>query len=118
LIQPEEDVADMLFKAGSKSQFLDGQIHPIWVGRYCIGIVRVQDRLIAFLSACPHRSAELVQGKLENEVLTCPWHEWRFDLATGRCMTNPHANLNLFNVTLEGDEVYVEVPDSFADSIS
>ncbi len=37
---------------------------------------------------CPHRNADLaVFGEIEGCTLTCTLHGWRFDLATGRCLT-------------------------------
>lgn len=38
--------------------------------------------------ACPHRQADLsVFGEIEDGVLVCTLHGWRFDLATGDCLT-------------------------------
>ena len=38
---------------------------------------------------CPHRNADLaVFGEVEDCTLTCTLHGWRFDLATGRCLTS------------------------------
>ena len=37
---------------------------------------------------CPHLRADLAQaGTVENGILTCSLHDWKFDLATGRCLT-------------------------------
>jgi UDP-MurNAc hydroxylase len=37
---------------------------------------------------CPHRNADLaVFGEIEGCELVCTLHGWRFDLATGRCLT-------------------------------
>ena len=34
---------------------------------------------------CPHRQADLTRfGEIDDGVLTCSLHHWRFDLATGR----------------------------------
>ncbi len=38
---------------------------------------------------CPHLRADLTKfGSVEGGVLTCALHGWRFDLATGRCLTS------------------------------
>jgi UDP-MurNAc hydroxylase len=38
---------------------------------------------------CPHLRADLSKfGSVENGVLTCALHGWRFDLTTGRCLTS------------------------------
>jgi UDP-MurNAc hydroxylase len=45
---------------------------------------------------CPHRQADLtVFGEIEDGVLTCTLHGWRFDLATGRCMTAADRSLRV-----------------------
>jgi nitrite reductase/ring-hydroxylating ferredoxin subunit len=41
-------------------------------------------RLLAAQSFCPHLLGPLFQGTLSGETVTCPWHEWRFSLETGR----------------------------------
>ncbi|GAA3519042.1 Rieske 2Fe-2S domain-containing protein [Actinocatenispora rupis] len=38
---------------------------------------------------CPHLKADLTRfGKIEDGVLTCQMHGWKFDLASGRCITS------------------------------
>jgi len=41
-------------------------------------------RLVAAQSFCPHMQGPLFQGTIAGETVTCPWHEWRFSLATGK----------------------------------
>ena len=47
-------------------------------------IFSLEGRLLAVQSFCPHMQGPLFQGTLVGETITCPWHEWRFSLATGR----------------------------------
>ena len=43
---------------------------------------------------CPHRQADLTRfGEIDDGVLTCSLHHWRFDLATGRCLTSDDRHL-------------------------
>ena len=43
---------------------------------------------------CPHLKADLARfGEVEDGVLTCTMHGWRFDLATGRCLTSDGARI-------------------------
>ena len=49
---------------------------------------------------CPHRQADLTRfGEIENGVLTCSLHHWRFDLASGRCLTSDDRHLRCERVT-------------------
>jgi nitrite reductase/ring-hydroxylating ferredoxin subunit len=40
--------------------------------------------LVAHAAACPHWGAPLAGARIDDGVLVCPWHGYRFDLATGR----------------------------------
>ena len=38
---------------------------------------------------CPHLKADLTRfGIVDGDQLTCQLHGWRFDLASGRCLTS------------------------------
>jgi len=43
----------------------------------------------ALADTCPHRFAPLSAGRLENDIIECPYHGLKFDSA-GRCVFNPH----------------------------
>lgn len=43
----------------------------------------------AIAAACNHFSGPLEQGEREGDTVVCPWHNSRFDLATGEAMDGP-----------------------------
>ena len=47
-------------------------------------IVDVGGELHAHPTTCPHLGGPLGDGTVEDGVVTCPWHGYRFDVATGR----------------------------------
>ena len=57
--------------------------------------------LLAHPTICPHLLGPLGAGDLSNGRLTCPWHGYQFDLATGACLSPAHATCSLpANATL------------------
>jgi nitrite reductase/ring-hydroxylating ferredoxin subunit len=56
-------------------------------------ITNVDNRLAAFRNECVHQGLSLDGGLLEDGVLTCPWHGFRFQADTGECLTAPGAQL-------------------------
>lgn len=38
---------------------------------------------------CPHLDGPLWEGTLSGTEITCPWHRWTYDLASGRCTHVP-----------------------------
>jgi nitrite reductase/ring-hydroxylating ferredoxin subunit len=43
-----------------------------------------RDRLVAHPVTCPHWGAALERAEIVDGALVCPWHGYRFDLASGR----------------------------------
>jgi phenylpropionate dioxygenase-like ring-hydroxylating dioxygenase large terminal subunit len=56
-------------------------------------IIELDGELIAHAAVCPHRLGPLCAGRIERGVIECPWHGYRFDLRTRRCVSG--ANLDL-----------------------
>jgi UDP-MurNAc hydroxylase len=48
--------------------------------------IRIGDYVVQ--RRCPHRNADLAAfGEIDGEELVCTLHGWRFDVASGRCLT-------------------------------
>jgi nitrite reductase (NADH) small subunit/3-phenylpropionate/trans-cinnamate dioxygenase ferredoxin subunit len=63
----------------------------------------------AVLNSCPHAGASLAEGHVSGDEVTCPWHGWRFDLATGACKTIAEDCTRAFAVRLNDDILEVGV---------
>jgi len=67
--------------------------------------------IFACNNRCPHEGYPLVEGSLaEGCVLTCNWHNWKFDLATGDTLVGGD-RLRRYPVTVQGDRVLIDVTD-------
>jgi nitrite reductase (NADH) small subunit len=52
-----------------------------------IAVFRTQeDSIYAIENRCPHKHGPLSEGIVHGASVTCPLHNWVFDLATGRAM--------------------------------
>ncbi|PJF47557.1 MAG: Rieske (2Fe-2S) protein [Chloroflexi bacterium] len=49
-----------------------------------IVVARVGSGYCAVINKCPHLGLPIAGGKVENGVITCPFHNSRFDLCTGK----------------------------------
>lgn len=50
----------------------------------CIAVFRTSDdQVFALDDRCPHKGGPLSQGIVHGNSITCPLHNWVFDLATG-----------------------------------
>lgn len=62
-----------------------------------------------FQNACAHLGLEIDGGEVEDGVVTCPWHGFRYDLATGECLTAPEVQLQPHMVKVIGNRVEVRL---------
>jgi nitrite reductase/ring-hydroxylating ferredoxin subunit len=56
---------------------------------------------------CPHQGYPLSQGSVQGGVLTCDWHNWKFDLASGGCTFGGEA-VKRFPTRVEGGRVHLD----------
>ena len=60
---------------------------------------------------CPHEGYPLREGTLdENCLLTCNWHNWKFDLETGENQRDGD-RLCIYPVQIRGSEIWIEIVD-------
>jgi nitrite reductase/ring-hydroxylating ferredoxin subunit len=44
---------------------------------------------------------------LEGGTVTCPWHGWQYNVATGASVFNEQIKVQTFEVKVEGDDIVV-----------
>ena len=84
-----------------------GRIIEASPGRF-IALFNVGGNFYALDNECPHEGGPLGEGEVERGCVMCPWHGFRFDLASGACV-NARLKVASFGVRLEGEEVMVDL---------
>lgn len=82
-------------------------------------IVEAKDRTIALYNVdgtyyatdntCLHRQGPLGEGELDEEIITCPWHGWQYNVTTGENTFDPSMKVETFEVKIEGNNVNVKI---------
>lgn len=72
-----------------------------------IAVFNVDGTLVGLESECKHMKASLATGGVKEGILTCQWHGWKYDLATGECLGRPGMKLKRYEVLVEGDNVFL-----------
>lgn len=89
-----------------------------------IAVFRTGDDFHAVLNYCVHQSGPLCEGSLSGRlvaeppefdweyddepcVVTCPWHNWKFDIRTGENIRDDTYNVPTFETEVEDGDVYV-----------
>ncbi|HET6676610.1 MAG TPA: non-heme iron oxygenase ferredoxin subunit [Nitrospiraceae bacterium] len=72
-----------------------------------IAVFNIEGTYHAIDNTCVHRGGPLGEGDVEGGVVTCPWHGWQFNIATGACLNNPAAKVTSYQVQIEGSDIKV-----------
>ncbi|MCA1814158.1 MAG: non-heme iron oxygenase ferredoxin subunit [Halobacteriales archaeon] len=70
-----------------------------------IALYNVAGQLFATQDTCKHAGRSLGQSVLEDGMVTCNGHGWRYDVRTGIAEHNPDIALQRYPVKVEGDTV-------------
>jgi nitrite reductase (NADH) small subunit len=87
----------------------EGEGKTVCVGNRLVAIFLAQGRYYAIDDVCPHMGASLSGGYLENGIVTCPWHAWRFRLSDGAWADNPRIKIGCYPTRVLGDEVQIQL---------
>lgn len=100
------------FKVANRHDLAHGEMKQLKAGDTEILLARHRDEFFATAAHCTHYGAPLAEGALNGIRVVCPWHHACFDVSTGKQMEPPGCDsLPSFEVKLQGDDIYVLVPD-------
>jgi nitrite reductase/ring-hydroxylating ferredoxin subunit len=93
-------------------ELTDGAVRRMTLERRTIALVRNGERVYAVLDACPHKGGSLSDGQVSAArcEIICPWHRFRFDLDTGKSVTNSELGVRTFPARVEDGQVLVVLP--------
>lgn len=102
-----------------------GQCKLVEIDGREIGIFFVGGEHRAYRNVCPHAGAPICQGAYSSlnpsndvfeyshgantDIVRCPWHGWEFNLNDGEHVMSS-LKLKAYDVSVEGDEIFIEVP--------
>ncbi len=76
-----------------------------------IVLFQTQNGLLACNNRCPHEGYPLAEGMPDEHcVLTCHWHNWKFDLKTGNNLYGGD-RLRIYPSQIRGSEIWLDVAD-------
>ncbi len=62
-------------------------------------------------NACAHLGMPLEMGEIQDGIITCSYHGFRYLLATGECLTVPEVQLKVHAVRVKGSQVEVRLEE-------
>jgi nitrite reductase/ring-hydroxylating ferredoxin subunit len=95
----------------------DGERKLVQVDDLSIGVFHHQGRWYAVRNSCLHRGGPVAAGSLDGDVLTCPWHGYKYNVTNGELLSDPKAKLDMYTVDVREGEIHLQIPIVLRDSI-
>ena len=102
-------MAEQVIKVATTEAIPPGRVRVVWAGRKLIAVFNVDGTFYAVDNECTHQGGPLGEGSLHGTVVSCPWHLWRYDVTSGKCLSNPFGQVQSYPVHVSGAEVWVTI---------
>lgn len=96
---------------GRVENFPAGAGTMVVVNNRHVALFRLGDEFHAIDNLCLHRGGPLCEGPIVRGVVTCPWHGWSYEIATGTMVQDPRVGVSRHEVRIDGDAVSVRLTD-------
>lgn len=75
----------------------------------CVAVFRTaDDRVFALDDRCPHKGGPLSEGIVHGTQVTCPLHNWVFDMATGQAQGTDRGQVATYPVRVQGGRIWLD----------
>ena len=74
-----------------------------------IALFNYKGKFYAIGNQCLHQGSSLGEGRIEEGVVICYKHEWRYDLETGECPQNPNLFAKVFPVKIVKGKIQIDL---------
>ena len=78
-----------------------------------IAVFNVDGIFYAISNSCIHKGGPLSDGFIDGDIVTCPWHGWKYSVKNGKSPHEGGDSVSSFEVKVTGSKLYVNyVPSS------
>lgn len=115
---------------GSETDLDDGDRIIVEVDGKEVCVFNVNGNYYALLNWCVHQGGPCCEGTIsgtyessfdretletelvwtrDEQVLSCPWHGWEYDITTGNCLSDKDRKLPSYHVRVQDGEIIVRL---------
>ena len=78
----------------------------------CVALFRTDmDEVFAAADRCPHKGGPLSEGIVHGQSVTCPLHNWVFDLNTGQAQGADSGSIAVYPVRIEAGRILIDATE-------
>ncbi|MDQ4073362.1 MAG: NAD(P)H-dependent oxidoreductase [Thermoproteota archaeon] len=72
-----------------------------------IAVFNLDGTFFAISNSCIHKGGPLSKGFLDGDIITCPWHGWKYSVKTGKSPHEGGDSINSYEVKIMENKIYV-----------
>ncbi|WP_458747396.1 Rieske 2Fe-2S domain-containing protein [Candidatus Nitrosocosmicus sp. T] len=72
-----------------------------------IAVFNLNGSFYAISNSCIHKGGPLSNGFLNGDIVTCPWHGWKYSVKTGKSLHEGGDSVNSYDIKIAGNKLYV-----------
>lgn len=78
----------------------------------CVAVFRTaDDRVFALEDRCPHKGGPLSEGIVHGDRVTCPLHNWVFDMNTGQAQGADNGAVATYAIEVRAGRILLDMND-------
>ena len=104
---PDKPDSEGFYAVATSALLPEGKGNTFTRDGHGVAIFRVGGTLYAIDDACTHEDGPLGEGELSGKIVTCPYHDWRFNLETGECLSQDNRGVSCFAIKEKDGFIWV-----------
>jgi nitrite reductase/ring-hydroxylating ferredoxin subunit len=97
------------FRVACSSEIDEGKAMEVVVQGHIVAIFRDRGALFGLDGMCAHQGGPIAEGTVDHGCVTCPWHGWQYELATGIQTINKRPLQHVYEVQERDGEIFVRL---------
>jgi nitrite reductase/ring-hydroxylating ferredoxin subunit len=98
-----------------EKELQEGKMKLVSVEGTPVLLIKQRGKIFVIDNRCPHMGCRFVGGTLDDLVIVCPCHNWRFNLETGEYENEPSIKLTMFEWKIELGKIWVKLNEETDD---
>lgn len=75
-----------------------------------IALFHANGKYYAMEALCRHQDKPIAPGKINGEVVECPWHSWHYNIRTGELLDYlSGVKMTTYRVDIKDGDIYVDL---------
>jgi nitrite reductase/ring-hydroxylating ferredoxin subunit len=105
------ETQDRFVSVLEEKELQEGKMKLVTVEGTPILIIKQQGKIFVIDNRCQHQACGFSGGTLDDLVIICPCHDWRFNLVTGEYEDEPAMKLKMYEWKVILGKIWVKIDE-------